>query len=125
MQMDPERVRENVRRASTEDLLDRATVYREGMEPEALAIIDAELRERGLSDFDVAEHAERRRARVLFAPEGWALKCEHCHRPAVGQVRGWHRLFGVVPLFPRWFCYCAEHLPAPRGEQGADPSPSP
>jgi hypothetical protein len=113
MQLDLERVRENVRRATTEDLLDRATVYREGMEPEALEIIDAELRERGLSAFDVAEHAERRRGHVLFAPEGWALKCAKCHRPAVGRVRGWHRLFGLMPLFPRWFYYCEDHLPVP------------
>ncbi len=110
LDLDLERVRANVQRATTEDLLDRATVYREGMEPEALAIIDAELRQRGLSEFDVADHAERRRSQVLFSPGGWALKCERCYRPAVGCVWGWHRLLGLLPIFPRRFLYCEEHL---------------
>ena len=38
----PERVWQNAREASTEDLLDRVTVYRAGMEPEALEIIEEE-----------------------------------------------------------------------------------
>jgi hypothetical protein len=116
LDLDLERVRANVRRATTEDLLDRATVYRGGMEAEALEIIDAELRQRGLSAFDVADHAERRRSQVLFSPEGWALKCQRCYRPAVGRVWGWHRLLGLLPVFPRWFLYCEEHL----GEFTAD-----
>ncbi len=123
MRLDLERVRANVRQATTEDLLDRATVYREGMEPEALAVIEAELRERGVSECDIAEHAERRRGQVLFAPEGWALKCQKCHRPAAGRVWGWHRLLGLVPLFPRWFYYCEEHLPSPGGRRGTTEAP--
>jgi hypothetical protein len=121
LDLDLERVRDNVRRATTEDLLDRATVYREGMEPEALAVIDAELRQRGLTECDIAEHAERRRGRVLFSPEGWALKCARCYRPAVAQVWGWHWLLGVLPLFPRWFPYCEDHLPRPLGERASAP----
>ena len=39
MELDLERVRANAQQASTEDLLDRATVFRDGMEPEALEII--------------------------------------------------------------------------------------
>ena len=38
-----ERVRKNAREATTEDLLNRVTVYRGDMEPEALKIIEAEL----------------------------------------------------------------------------------
>ena len=34
--LDLERVQANVRKADMEDLLDRATVYRNGMEPDAL-----------------------------------------------------------------------------------------
>src|SRR3954453_4314818 len=45
--LDLDRVRQNVLRATDEDLLDRATVYRRGMEAAALDIIDAELAERG------------------------------------------------------------------------------
>jgi hypothetical protein len=122
--MDLERVRANVRQATTEDLLDRATVYREGMEPEALALIDAELRQRGVSTFDVADHGERQRSQVLFAPEGWALKCERCHRPAVGLVWSWHRLLGLLPVFPRRFLYCREHLPAGEKPPAFEPGPA-
>jgi hypothetical protein len=112
MRLDLERVRANARRATTEDLLDRATVYREGMEPEALVIIEEELRGRGLGPADVAAHDERRRARALIAPEGWAVKCHRCRRPAVCRVWDWHRLWGLVPVFPRRFALCEEHRPA-------------
>ena len=54
METNLDRVRANVQAASTEDLLDRATVYREGMEPEALDLIEAELRRRGVT---AAAHA--------------------------------------------------------------------
>ena len=43
MTIEHERIRDNVHKADTEDLLDRATVYRAGMEPEALEIIEEEL----------------------------------------------------------------------------------
>ena len=38
MQFDIQRVRANIRQASTEDLLDRVTVYRAEMEPTAVAM---------------------------------------------------------------------------------------
>jgi hypothetical protein len=109
MKLNLDRVRDNVRRATTEDLLDRATVFRQGMEPEALEIIDAELRQRGLGPAEVAAHAEQAGERALKAPEGWALKCHECRRPAVIRVWDWHRLWGWVPLFPRRFHLCEEH----------------
>lgn len=48
MDWDADRVRANARQAPTEDLLERVTVYRSGMEPEAVEIIEAELRRRGI-----------------------------------------------------------------------------
>ena len=44
--LDLDRVRQNIRQATTEDLLDRMTVYRAGMEEEALELIADELRSR-------------------------------------------------------------------------------
>jgi hypothetical protein len=111
MQLDLDRVRANVRRACTEDLLDRATVYREGMEPEALDIIDRELRDRGIGPAERDAHEERRRRRMLTGPDGLPVKCCRCDRPAVVERRGRHRLWRVLPLFPRRFAYCAEHDP--------------
>ena len=111
MYVDPQRVRANVRESSTEDLLDRATVYREGMEAEALELIEGELRRRGVSWDDIAEYERKRRADAVFDSHGIALKCQCCLRPAVVQTWGWHRLWGVLPLFPRRFAWCAEHQP--------------
>jgi hypothetical protein len=42
-------VRENARAAPTDDLLDRVTAYRAGMEPEALRVIEEELARRGIN----------------------------------------------------------------------------
>jgi hypothetical protein len=109
MKTDPQRVLLDVRKSTTEDLLDRATAYRAGMTPEALEMIEAELRDRGVGPEQLAEHAERYRQEVLFLPDGTAARCSFCGRPAV--ARGWamHRLFGRVPVFPRTFYYCKEH----------------
>jgi hypothetical protein len=106
MRLDLNKVRANVAQASTEDLLDRATVYRQGMEPEALALIDEELRARGVGPAELAAHAERRQG-ALPGP----VPCEKCRRPAVVCHRGWHRLWGLVPIFPRTLAYCQEHRP--------------
>ena len=109
-----DKVRANVEKAETEDLLDRATVYRGGMEPEALPLIDAELRKRGVTAAQVHDHAERRsREGVRWQDGKVARRCSRCDRPAVHGGWGWHWMWGRVPLFPRWLYWCAEHRPKP------------
>jgi hypothetical protein len=110
MQFDAGRVKDNVARATTEDLLDRATVYRSGMEPEALEIIEAELNRRGMSSDQIAAHAERRSG-VVVKDGAVARPCSYCVRPAVDEGMRWHWLFGKIPLFPRWMYWCEEHGP--------------
>jgi hypothetical protein len=105
---DLERVRANVRSASTDDLLDRATVHRSGMEPEALELIEEELRRRGVTAAQQIDHATRY-LDVVTDAGGLALRCQRCDRPAVWRGWGWHRLGGVLPLFPRRLMLCAEH----------------
>jgi hypothetical protein len=109
LEFDRERVRANVREATTADLLDRATVYAEGMEPEALDVIEAELRSRGVMREELEAHAERSRLPRQEREDGPAARCSFCDRPAVERGWGWHRLWGVVPLFPRPFRYCTDH----------------
>jgi hypothetical protein len=111
MLFDIERVRENVREATTEDLLDRATVYRSGMEPKALEVIENELRQRGVTEEKVREHENQRRQEIEILPDGTARKCSLCHRPAVAEGWGWHWLWGKVPVFPRFYYYCSDHQP--------------
>jgi hypothetical protein len=113
LRLDLEKVRANVKQADTEDLLDRATVYRAGMEPAALEIIDAELRSRGVGEEAAAAHAARRGPGLADA-DGLPRKCEKCRQPAVVQVWAWHRLFGVLPVFPRRMAFCEVHQPGRR-----------
>ena len=118
MRLDLRRVAEYIRRADTEELLDRVTVYREGMEPAALDLMEGELDRRGVTREEIAAHDVRRRQTAIFLPDGTAKRCSFCDRPAVKQARGWHRLFGLVPVFPRLFAYCEVHS-TPKKEAGA------
>lgn len=110
MQSEAERIRANVRAATTEDLLDRVTVYREGMKAEALEIIEMELHDRGIEAEQIEAHAQRREG-IIWMEDGTAQSCSFCRRPAVVQQWGWQRLWGVVPIFPRMFSYCDQHRP--------------
>lgn len=110
MQFDLDRVRSNVRDASTEDLLDRVTVYRAGMERAALEVIEDELRSRQITTEAIEAHAARRQQEIALLPNGTAACCSFCHRPAVAEGWGWHRLWGLLPVFPRYLHYCDQHL---------------
>jgi hypothetical protein len=118
--MDLKRVAEYVRRADTEDLLDRVTVYRKGMEPAALDLMHGELDRRGVTSDDLIDHYQKRRATAIMLPDGTAERCSFCDRPAVVRGRGWHRLWGRVPVFPRLYSYCEQHLRSERGERVPD-----
>lgn len=110
MRLDLDKVSANAREAETEDLLDRVTVYRDGMEPAALDILEAELRQRGISHQELETHAAQRR-HVLRDETQIARKCTFCHRPAAKAGWGWHRLWGWIPVFPRRLTWCDVHLP--------------
>lgn len=109
MNFDLERIRKNVKEASTEELLDRITAYRAGMEPAAIEVIEAELDRRGVGEEQVREHANRRSDTLRRGTV--AQRCSFCERPAVTRGWGWHRLWGKVPAFPRLFNYCEMHRP--------------
>jgi hypothetical protein len=113
MDLDLDRVLANARQASTEDLLDRVTVYRRGMEPEAVTLCEEELYRRGVTATQIADHAEAN-AGCLQDAEGVAMRCSFCRRPARIERWGWHRLWGMLPVFPRRLRYCDVHEPRPR-----------
>ena len=108
MEFNLERVKENVRASTTEELLDRATVYRAGLEAEALVVILEELRTRGVSADDVVAHEVSRQGSV-FDDTGTAQLCSRCRKPAVVREWGWHWMFDKVPVFPRLFWRCPDH----------------
>lgn len=111
MRFDLRRVAEYIRRADTEELLDRVTVYREGMEPAALDLMEGELDRRGVTRAQIADHGAERWATAIRLPDGTAMRCSFCNRPAVAKARGWYRLFKRIPVFPRVFARCAIHGP--------------
>jgi hypothetical protein len=111
MKLDLDRVRANAASAATEDLLDRVTVYRAGMAPEALGIIEEELLRRGVGPGEWVDHGDRRGV-TPCDKEGLPLRCAWCGKPAVARAWRWQRLWGVLPLFPRRVGLCAEHARA-------------
>jgi hypothetical protein len=117
MRFDAERVRRDISQAETSDLVDRITAYRQGMEPEAVEMIEEELRRRGITAEDILARADNVQRAALSGDDGTAARCSFCNRPAVARRWGWHRLWGVVPLFPRAYFYCAMHQPEPPAKQ--------
>jgi hypothetical protein len=120
MELDLNRVLINARKATTEDLLDRVTVYRPGMEPAALRIIREELFRREVTAVQIDEHERMRRSETLALPDGTAERCSFCHSPAVAEAWGWHRLWGKVPVFPRLLRFCKNHRPDNPPEESAE-----
>jgi hypothetical protein len=109
LKFDPDAVRRNVRQATTEDLLDRVTAFRAGMEPGAIPIIEDELDRRGVHRGEIDRHAAEDCREVVMRPEGFAYRCSFCRRPAVVRRWGWHRLWNLLPVLPAVINYCARH----------------
>jgi hypothetical protein len=124
MRFDPQKVLDKARRADTEDLLDRVTLFREDLEPEAVEILEAELAGRGVTPEDIHQHLRTWKHRVLRRPDGSIPLCSFCSRAAVETELDWHRIFGLVPVFKRTFHYCQRHWAEKhpeRTENGAGP----
>jgi len=111
MLSDSDRMKRNIHEADTLDLLDRVTAFRQGMEPGAVALIEDELRRRGVSADDLLSHAEQIHRHAIQLSDGSPARCSFCARPAVARNWGWHRIWGVLPLFPRRYYYCDTHRP--------------
>ena len=120
MHFDIQRVAAYIRVADTEELLDRVTVYRNGMEPAALDLMEMELDRRRVTRGDIADHAITRWETAILLPDGTALRCSFCNRPAIIRGGGWHKLFGRVPIFPRIFARCALHDNRPHPPEATD-----
>ena len=110
MRFDSTQVLANARAADTDDLLDRVTAFRAGLEPEAVDLVELELRRRGVTEERIADHA-RQYENCLRTADGTALECSWCRKPALTAAWGWHRLWGLAPVFPRRYRYCATHQP--------------
>ena len=112
MEWDEQKVLMNIRQADTDDLLDRITAYRLGMELDAIEMIERELRDRGISEGEIEDHREACERDCIYLPDGTAAMCSFCHKPAVAEGRVWWKIWWTMPIFPRRVRYCAAHLPA-------------
>jgi len=110
LRFDWDRVRENVEEATTIDLLQRATVFREGMELEALELIETELRRRGISFKEQAEFGAAQEKAVLRDEAGLPLSCYKCSQLAVESHWVWHWA-GIIPIFRTRRSFCEIHRP--------------
>src|SRR6266511_1668358 len=109
MQWDPQKLLANIRAADTDDLLDRITAYRAGMEPEAIDMIEAELHRRGVRQDEIDAYRQECERECLFHADGTAKMCSLCRKPAVKEGWGWHRLLGKIPIMLRPMRYCRTH----------------
>ena len=125
MRFDIRRVAEYVHSADSEELLDRVTVYRDGMEPAALDLMEGELDRRGVTRAAIAEFEAMRRETALTRTDGTIIRCLLCDRPATGRGRGWITIMGGrVPIFPWRFPYCDTHSRKEPQTEPTDESPS-
>jgi hypothetical protein len=116
MTFDLKSVSEFIRKADTEELLDRVTVFRDSMEPAAVDLMEDELWRRGITPDMVVNHAANR-GEVVRRADGSAVRCSHrdrsrgfsCDRPAASVRWRLFRLWGKVPLFPWPLARCREH----------------
>lgn len=111
MRFRPDKVLGNARKSPTPELLDRVTVLRNGMEPEALEIIEAELARRGITPDEITEHAQSQKHRVIQGPDDLPRPCDRCGRAATNERAGWHRIWSILPLYRRKHYFCDEHKP--------------
>ena len=110
MRFDIRRVAEFVHSAESEELLDRVTVFRDGMEPAALDLMEGELDRRGVTRAEIAEFETTRRATALTNADGTVVRCTLCYRPATTRVRGWIKIFAKrIPVIPWRLPYCDFH----------------
>jgi hypothetical protein len=116
MKYRPEKTLAEAAKADSRDLLDRVTVFREGMEPEAVEIIEAELARRGIGPDEIRQHHQQLKHRVLLRTDGLPARCALCPRAATESARGWFRLMRLIPLFPQNVYYCDEHWAKRQGK---------
>ena len=109
MDWNPQKLVDNIGKADTDDLIDRITAYRAGMEPKAIELIEDELQRRGVTEASIDRYRRDCQAECLFYADGTAKVCSFCRKPAVAECWGWHRLMGKIPIVPRLLRYCSQH----------------
>lgn len=97
------------RTATTEELLDRATIFRADHDPDALDLFERELRRRRVDPAVIERHGQERAETAIVRSDGTVARCEFCDRPAEITAWKWQRLWGKVPIFPRPMALCGHH----------------
>jgi hypothetical protein len=111
MNVPEEKILKFARQAETPVLLDRVTVLRAEMEPDAVEIFLAELARRGIGPEDIRDHEREWKHKVLKLPGGLPATCSWCGRAATVQRQAWHKFLRLIPIYKRTQYYCDEHAP--------------
>lgn len=93
-----------------EELLDRVTVFRDAMQPEAVEVMEAELARRGVGPDDIHQHLRQMKHRVIHDAHGVPAQCSFCERAAVEQREDFHKLWRLIPVAKRNWYYCERHF---------------
>lgn len=109
MDFDLRKVAAHIRTATTEELLDRVTIYRDDTEPAAVDLIEHELARRGVTRDQISGHERERRATALVETDGFVTRCAFCDRPAIVRAWTWHRPHRRIRLFPQRLSFCELH----------------
>ncbi len=104
----------NIRRAETDDLLNRVTVERWGMDPDAVRWIKEELASRDVTPAMILDYETQFEGCLRDEQGRWVI-CSYCRKPAVVRCWGWHRLWKRIPIFPRVVSMCKDHAAKPNG----------
>ena len=103
-----EQVRKFAALAETNDLIERVTIQRDDLDPEALTIIMQELLSRNISAETVSEY-EKSRDKFLYDSQGKPRLCNICGRPAISSIKSWLKFLRIVPIMPITEYCCEAH----------------
>ena len=110
MESRPQKLLAHVQQMEQEELLDRVTVFRDAMRPDAVEVMEAELARRGVGPDEIHQHHRQIRHRVLLDSHGIPLQCSWCERAAVEKREDLHKLWRLIPVAKRVWYYCERHF---------------
>jgi hypothetical protein len=110
MEISPAKLLAHVGQMEQAELLDRVTVFRDALEPDAVEVMEAELARRGIGPEEIHQHYRQIKHRVLRDAHGIPAQCSWCERAAVEMREDFHKLWRLIPVAKRIWYYCERHF---------------
>jgi hypothetical protein len=119
MEISPAKLLAHVAQMDQEELLDRVTVFREVMRPDAVEVMEAELARRGIGPDEIHQHHRQIKHRVLRDSHGIPAQCSWCERAAVEKREDFHKFWRLIPVAKRIWYYCDRHFAEKKSAAGS------